>query len=113
MSWGKQASLVLLCVSVPAWWVSRGCLAGSTAHRSSVQDAHPRKPGVRNREFSEIDAHFYEIWLSWGFWQISCSLSKAGRVVTKSPGLVPPCCSGGHMAMLYISWCGRESSKCY
>lgn len=57
--------------------------------------AHPGKPGVRNRELSEIDAHFYEVWLSWGFWQISCSLSKARRMASKSPGPVPPCCSGG------------------
>lgn len=30
---GKQASLVLLCVSVPARWASGGWLASSPAHR--------------------------------------------------------------------------------
>lgn len=44
-----------------------------------MQDAHPRKPGIRNRELSEIDAHFYEIWLSWGFWQISCSFKQGWK----------------------------------
>lgn len=41
-----------------------------------VQEVHPRIPDVGSREYSGTDAHFCEIWLSWGSGQVSCSLSK-------------------------------------
>jgi len=50
-----------------------------------VQDVHCRTLGVGSREYSGTDAHFYEIGLSWGSGQISCSLSEAKRMAAYSP----------------------------